>query len=248
MIDLSIVIPALNEPYLDKTVADIKRHAVLSIEVLVGDDAIEKLGQRALTTKLVNQAKGKYIMKTDAHCLFSQGFDKELLSVMDGKTIAAPYLLRLDAENWRPIPKPSTGSYVFDSNLVFQYGEENNQLITETMCLQGSCWMTEKQNYYDWELGDESIGSWGGQGTELGIKAWYNNGKCVTNKNCYYAHLFRESELDFPYTRDKAQIKKTTDEVVKRFKNKRIAGLIKKYNFPADWSEELVADLSDVLQ
>ena len=73
MIELSIVIPSLNEPYLDKTVEDIKRHAETDIEVLVGDDAVEKLGQRALTNKLVREAKGKYVMKCDAHVSFSQG-------------------------------------------------------------------------------------------------------------------------------------------------------------------------------
>jgi glycosyltransferase involved in cell wall biosynthesis len=243
MIDISVVIPSLNEPYLDKTVEDIKRHAESNIEILVGDDAVEKLGQRALTNKLIREAKGKYIMKTDAHCLFSQGFDTDLLKIADNKTILAPYLLRLDAENWKPIPKPCTGSYVFDTNLVFQYGEENNEMITETMCLQGSCFMVDRQTYWDWDLGDESLGSWGGQGAELGIKAWYNGGKCVTNKHCYYAHLFRESELDFPYERDKSKIKQTTDEILARYKNKRIAGLIHKFNFPADWTPELVEQL-----
>jgi len=247
MIDISVVIPSLNEKYLQKTVEDIKRHAEGSIEVLVGDDAVEKLGQRALTNKLVREAKGKYIMKTDAHCLFSQGFDVELLKVADKKTIVAPYLLRLDAESWQAVPKPSTGSYVFDTNLIFQYGEENNEPITETMCLQGSCFLVDKDTYWEWELGDESLGSWGGQGTELGIKAWLNGGRCVTNKNCYYAHLFREKEDDFPYQRDKAKIKGTTDEVCKRWKNQGIAGLIKKFNYPADWTEESVASLPDMV-
>lgn len=241
--DISVVIPALHEPYLQKTVEDIQRHAETEIEVLVGDDAVEKLGQRALTNKLVKQARGKYILKTDAHCLFSQGFDKELLKVADEKTIVAPYLLRLDAENWKPIPKPCTGSYVFDSNLVMQYGEENSEPVTETMCLQGSCWLVTRETYWDWDLGDESLGSWGGQGAELGIKAWYNGGKCVTNKNCYYAHLFREKEEDFPYKRDKAKIKVTTDEILKRYKDRRIAGLIKLFNYPADWTPEMVDSL-----
>jgi glycosyltransferase involved in cell wall biosynthesis len=247
MIDLSIVIPSLREPYLLKTVEDIRAKATGSIEILVGDDEVEKLGQRALTNKLVRQAQGKYIMKTDAHCLFSKGFDKDMLKVADDKTIVAPYLLRLDAENWKPIPKPCVSSYVFDTNLVMQYGEESTQLVAETMCLQGSCFLVDRQTYWDWNLGDESLGSWGGQGPELGIKAWHNGGRCITTKECYYAHLFREKEEDFPYQRDKAQIKSTTQEVVHRFKDNRIAGLIKKFNYPADWSPELTDALPSVV-
>lgn len=247
MIDVSIVIPSLHEPYLEKTVADIKAKAKTSIEVLVGDDAVENLGQRALTNKLVREAKGKYIMKTDAHCLFSDGFDVDLLDVVDAKTIVAPYLLRLDPVNWLPIPKPCVSSYVFDSNMVFQYGEESAEPVNETMCLQGSCWLVSRDTYWDWELGDESLGSWGGQGAELGIKAWHNGGRCMTNKNCYYAHLFREKEEDFPYGRDKDKIKRTTDMMIERYKDKRIAGLIIKYGFPCDWDTDKVAQLRDVL-
>lgn len=245
MIDLSIVIPSLLEPYLLKTVEDIKRHAETNIEILVGDDAVEKLGQRALTNKLVREAKGKYIMKCDAHVSFSQGFDRKMLEHADNKTILAPYMLRLDAERWLPIPKPVTGSYVFDSNLVFQYGEETDLMISPTMCLQGSCFMVDRQTYWGWDLGDETLGSWGGQGAELGIKSFINGGQCVIIKHCYYAHLFREREEDFPYQRDKAKIKGTTDLMIERFKDKRIAGLIQKFNYPSDWTPELVAQLPE---
>lgn len=245
MIDLSIVIPSLNEQYLDKTVEDIKRHAETNIEVLVGDDAVEKLGQRALTNKLVREAKGKYIMKSDAHCLYSQGFDRKMLEHADSKTILAPYLLKLDAENWLPISKPCKASFVFDSNLVFQYGEETDEMVAPTMCMQGSCFLVDRQTYWDWDLGDESLGSWGGQGAELGIKAFINNGQCVIIKHCYYAHLFREREEDFPYQRIKSKIIGTTDLIKERFKDKRIAGLIRKFRYPADWTEELVAQLPD---
>lgn len=244
MKDISVVIPSLNEPYLDKTVEDIASHSESDIEILVGDDAVEKLGQRGLTNKLVAQARGKYIFKTDAHCSFSQGWDKELLETASDKTIVAPYLLRLDGEAWQVIPKPAVGSFCFDTNLIFQYDQERPELIVETMCLQGSAWLVSKENYYAWNLGDESLGSWGGQGPELGIKAWLNGGVCLTNKKCYYGHLFREKEEDFPYQRDKAIIKGTTDELCRRFKNKSIVGLIEKFGYPADWSQEEVDKLN----
>lgn len=244
---ISVLIPALNEPYLAQTVADIEAHAETEIEILVGDDAIEKLGQRALTNKLAREARGEYLMKVDAHCLFSQGFDRALLDVIDERTIVAPYLLRLDAENWRPIPKPCTGSYCFDTNLVFQYDRERPELVVETMCLQGSAWMVATDTYWAWNLGEESLGSWGGQGAELGIKAYLNSGRCVTTKHCYYAHLFREKEDDFPYERDKSVIERTTGELKRRYKNAAIAGLIEKFDYPADWTRDHVDNLRNVI-
>lgn len=242
---LSILIPSRNEPYLQKTIEDIEKHKEGDTEILWKEDY--GIGQRALTNELARLSNAEYILKVDAHCSFSQGFDVEMLKAMDDKTIMAPYLLRLNAENWQIIPKPTSSAYCFDTDLVFQYHREaeNDELINETMCLQGSAWMVSRETYWKWNLGDESLGSWGGQGAELGIKAYLNGGKCVTNKNAYYAHLFRENEEDFPYQRDKEKIRKTNAEIKKRFLNKNIAGLIEKFGYPSNWTKEKVVDLPD---
>lgn len=206
------------------------------------------IGQRALINSLVKLSTAKYIMKVDAHCSFSPGFDVALLKDMDDRTIMAPYLLPLDAENWKPKHFPKMSEYVFDSNLVMQHAKESSSdLIVETMCLQGSAWLVNREKFWEWDLCDESLGSWGMQGTELGIRAYLNGARCVTNKKAFYAHLFRENESQFPYERNKEEIAKTRDEFVKRYKNKRIAGLIEKYNYPADWTKENVLDLPNML-
>jgi len=267
MIDLSVIIPARNEKYLLKTVDNICHHVKGQTEIIVGIDgedtlkqipylvlqgklnggirltvSVDTIGQRAMTNKLVKMAYGKYILKCDAHNSFSTGFDTELLKVMDDKTIMSPRLLSLDAEKWQPIAEPKSASYCFDSDLIFQFNKqaENDEPINETMCLQGSAFIVNKQTYFDWNLGDETLGSWGGQGVELGIKAYLNGGICKTNKNCFNAHLFRK---EFPYQRDDKRIAQTLDDLIKRFKNKKIAGLIRKYGYPCEWDEEKVNNL-----
>lgn len=232
---LSIIIPSKQEPYLQKTVDDIKRNAVTDPEILVGIDDEEQIGQRAQMNKLARQAKGEYIMKTDAHCSFGPGFDRIMLDDIQDNQIMAPYLLVLDAENWKVRMDKKTSSYVFDSQLIMHYGIENKELINETMCLQGSCFMTRTENYWDWNLCDESLGSWGGQSCELGIKAYLNGGVCITTKKTYYGHLFRHSEEDFPYKRDKAMIDASHQAIVKKLRTPAIKGLIEKYNYPLDW-------------
>lgn len=248
---LSILIPARNEPYLQKTVDDILTHSEADTEVLVGMDGqwvnmnpdprlevvfeATSIGQRAITNKLAKRASGRYVMKVDAHCSFSQGFDRIMLESMDDRTIMAPYLLALDVEKWEPRPKPTSSAYYFDTNFVFQYhrNAENLEPLNETMCLQGSAWMVSRENYWKWNLCDESYGSWGSQGVELGIQAWLNGGRCVTNKNTYYAHLFRESDADFPYERDHVQLRKAHNLIKERFiGNERVLELAKKFNAP----------------
>jgi len=108
---------------------------------------------------------------------------------------------------WQAKPSPNSVSYCFDSTPHFQYfGEfskrpEGQGDITETMSLQGSCWMLTRDKY--WELGvcDEEFGSWGSQGIEVAVKTWLSGGAVMVNKKTWYAHMFRTQggDFGFPY-------------------------------------------------
>jgi len=248
MASLSIIIPARNEKYLQRTVEDILEHIEGDTEIIVGTDgdkSVPPIGQRALINVLAGQSDAKYIMKVDGHCSFSQGFDVEMTRAMDDKTIMSPYMLKLDAENWQVLSQNPTSMYVFDTDLVMQHWREGatQNLIEETMCPSGAAFMVTRENYWKWNLCDESLGSWGGQVTELGIKAYLNGGRCVTNKNCFFGHMFREKKDDFPYDRGEHPGQFALEELRKRYKNKSIAGLIEKFNYPVNWTKELVDNL-----
>ena len=243
MSDLTIVITSKNEPYLERTIDDVLDHSEMGVKIFAEEDS--GIGQRAMLNKLARQVKTKYLMKLDAHCSLSQGFDRVLLSKMEDNMIMAPYLFPLDVKEWQVKPSPKTSAYCFDTNLVMQYHTEaeNNEPVNETMCLQGSAWLMTVENYWKWNVCDESLGSWGMQGTELGISAWTNGGKCVTNKLAYYGHLFREKEEDFPYKRDKDAIIKTRDIFKERFLNKKLIPIVERFNFPCDWTKEFINTL-----
>jgi len=108
---------------------------------------------------------------------------------------------------WQAKRSPNSISYCFDSSPHFQYfGEyskrpEGQGDITETMSLQGSCWMLTRDKY--WELGvcDEGFGSWGSQGIEVAIKTWLSGGKVMVNHKTWYSHMFRTQggDFSFPY-------------------------------------------------
>lgn len=243
MKDLSILIPARNEKYLFQTIEDIKKHIEADTEILWEED-VEPIGQRALTNRLAERAQGKYVMKVDAHCLFSQGFDRVMLEDMDDKTIMSPFLLGLDVENWKPIPKPTSSAYCFGTDMIFRYHleNENKDPINETMCLQGSAWMIDRDTYFKWNVSDEKMGSWGQQGVELGCKAWFNGGRCVTTKKAYYAHWFRKPE-GFPYPLDHKQVDNAISISKDFLKHPKMPWLVKKFGYPADWTEEEVKRL-----
>jgi len=97
MIDLSIIIPARNEEFLGRTIQDILEHSEANTEIIaildgyLPDPPLPKsdkvtviynpvsVGQRAGANQAAKIAKGKYLMKADAHLAFDQGFDKKML-------------------------------------------------------------------------------------------------------------------------------------------------------------------------
>ena len=71
---VSVIIPSYKEPYLEKTIASLKEGAEGEIEIL----NIDGKGMREAENEALKQAKGEFLMKTDAHCLFAKGYDRVL--------------------------------------------------------------------------------------------------------------------------------------------------------------------------
>lgn len=258
MADLSVLIPARNEQFLNHTIRDILTHSAGDTEILVGLDGAwpiepipdhprvtivhvpESIGQRAMTNVLARISQAKYVMKVDAHCAFDDGFDVKLLAKMQDDLTMVPVMRNLHAfdwvcENghrryqgqsgpcevcglptemeivWIAKPNPQSVSYCFDASPHFQYFNEfkarpeyqaaRKTGLTETMSLQGSCFLMTRERYHALNICDEQFGSWGSQGIEVAVKTWLSGGRCVVNHDTWYAHLFRTAggDFGFPY-------------------------------------------------
>lgn len=98
-VDLSVLIPARNEEFLGQTIQDVLDHNHGNTEVIVildgylpsglkSDPRVTiiynpvSIGQRAGTNQAARIAKGKYLMKLDAHCALDDGFDVKMLQAM----------------------------------------------------------------------------------------------------------------------------------------------------------------------
>lgn len=96
-VDLSILIPARQEEWLSETLEDLLKNIRGNTEIIVvldgetfpkelpEDDRLTTIkhhksrGQRASTNDAARVARGTYLMKTDAHTAWSEGFDVKLL-------------------------------------------------------------------------------------------------------------------------------------------------------------------------
>ena len=113
---------------------------------------------------------------------------------------------------WVGKHNPQSTSYCFDSKPHFQYFEDwkhrsayekgkKEKGLTETMSLQGSCWMLTREKYWELNICDENFGSWGSQGIEVAVKTWLSGGRVLVNHKTWYAHMFRTQggDFGFPY-------------------------------------------------
>lgn len=159
---------------------------------------------------------------------------------------------------WIGKHNPQSTSYCFDSSPHFQYFEDwkhrpayakdkAEKGLTETMSLQGSCWMLTRDKY--WELGvcDENFGGWGSQGIEVAVKTWLSGGAILVNHKTWYAHMFRTQggDFGFPYPMSGKDQEKAKSYARNLFFNNNwpqqvhpLAWLVEKFWPVKGWTEE----------
>jgi len=206
---ISFLITSKNEEYLDQTIESLLLNSFHDNEIVSEED--DGRGQRAMINKLASLAKHNIICKVDAHCSFGPDFDKYLLEDLKEKTVIAPILYPLDGETWTVNHHNPMKAFHVDENFVMQHGEG------DTPCMQGSFFMCYKKFFFEANLCDESLGSWGGQAVELGMQTKLNGGECVISDKTYYGHVFRHKDEDFPYERDQKKIDETQAKLVAKY-------------------------------
>jgi glycosyltransferase involved in cell wall biosynthesis len=148
---------------------------------------------------------------------------------------------------WISKNSPKSTSYRFDNTLHFQYFPEYAKRpeaqgdISETMSLQGSCFMVTRYKYWELDLCDENHGSWGQQGVEVACKTWLSGGRVVCNKRTWYAHMFRTQGGDFGFPYPNPGVGKAREYSRNLFLN----GKWDKAKYPLSWLIEKFAPVPD---
>lgn len=227
MIKLSVIIPSYKDPSLNKTIEDILKHSGLEkneLEIIVVcdgyywqnpiDDSRVKIlhlgknrGMRDAINAGVTISKGEYLMRTDEHCSFSDGFAKEIIENMEDDWIVTPTRYELDPNSWKRMNIPPVnftklviqnvkdGVQKFTAVSWKERDEElKNIKIAATMGMQGSVWFMKK-SWWDKvikELQTEGYGQLIQDSTEMIFKTWKAGGKMMLNKNTWHAHRHRK--------------------------------------------------------
>jgi glycosyltransferase involved in cell wall biosynthesis len=122
MPELSVLIPARNEMFLQRTIEDVLKNSGDKTEIIVVLDGYwpdeglpvdprvtiihheESIGQRGATNEAARVSRAKYIMKLDAHCAIGKGFDEKLIEAakeLGPDVTQVPAQYNLHAYDWQ---------------------------------------------------------------------------------------------------------------------------------------------------
>jgi|SRR3990172_521292 len=222
---LSVVIPSRNEQYLNQTIKDILQKSKGKIEVIsvlegywpeiIEDKRVhyihfsEPRGMRGAINAGVALASGEYIMKTDAHCMFNDGFDTKILENIEKNWIVIPRRYALDVSTWE-IEKRTDNKYPIDEMVLNEnlQGIPTERRFTETITdletFQGSCWVMNKDYFHKLKLlDDKTYGSFWQEAQEICGKCRKDGGRVVCNISTWYAHWHKTEGRGYSLSDDK---------------------------------------------
>jgi len=241
---VSIIIPSRNERFLTPTIKDLLQKSVGNIEIIAvldgywpkSDEIVidsrvhylnfgKSIGMRDAINQGVAISQGEFILKSDGHCMFAEGYDEALKKDCERDWVVVPTRKRLEPESWtlvktdRPDIDYMYLSYPFDHTLNNfggpslqgkEWRDKNdnqdlkNDKLVDLMTFQGSVWFM-RRDYYDFlELMDsKTYGDFGKESQEIGLKCWLSGGRVIRNKKTWYAHLHKGKKYGRGYHLDK---------------------------------------------
>lgn len=240
---ISVIIPSRNEVFLQNTVSDLLKNGgdVEVIAVLDGywpnpplieDKRLiqlhrgQAMGMRAAINAAAAIAKGEYLMKCDAHCMFAEGYDEILKSNIEDNWVVTLRRYSLDAENWQieqngKLPRDYHYLCYPDPNKGEDQGMHGVEWwdrckkrtdpqydIDDEMSSQGSCWFMTRSHFDNnlHGLSEVGYGSFAQEFQEIGNKTWLGGGAVKINKKVWYAHLHKGSKYGRMYPQSRHEL------------------------------------------
>ena len=238
---VSIVIPSADPRFLPRMIPDLLLKAVGPIEIIISLDGVDvalpedprvipvrhaRLGMRGALNAARPYVRGDWVMKSDEHCLFAEGFDEILKADCADNWLLIPRRYSLDAEKWEIENNPKgPRDYHFLSCPVWSVREKDDYSmhglewpertrerlhghdLDETMSWQGSCYFLSRAHYE--RLGPLVEANWGGfagEPQEIGIKTQLGGGAIMVTKKTWYAHLHKGKKYGRGYRPDRVEI------------------------------------------
>lgn len=229
MSKVSVLMPSRDEKYLGATIQDMVKKAASDVEVIAIVDGPtsypvhpeysnvkiinlpKPMGMRHGINLAASVATGKYLMKMDAHCLITRGYDEVLQEECEDNWVVVARRNELSPE-WEitdttPVdyfymssPWTSPQGYMRMCRWTSRDREKSDIMLDETMTFSGSMWFMSREHFFQRikMMDEERFGQWSGEPEELSCKTWLGGGKVMINKKVTFAHM-RKTQIGRPY-------------------------------------------------
>lgn len=203
---ISIIISALNEPFIYRTLDGLVNSDKNIDEIIVIDDNSDEpikyenklvkifrnskreglIRSRNLATTL---SKNEYVISIDAHCKVSDNWATDLAEAVDDyRTITVPTTTGLNVDTWTQNSSVSHRIGI-KWDLDFYWRDVIETDFTPMIC--GHCFCFTREWFLESGGFDTEMDKWGGENLELSIKTWLCGGSIKIAKKSRVAHYFK---------------------------------------------------------
>lgn len=232
---VSAIVPSRNEQHLQKTVRGLLANAAGDVEIVVvldggpwpdpplpHDSRIviirhdEPQGMRPSINEAAQKASGEYLLKTDAHCIFAEGYDAVLKADCDHDWLVVPTRHSLDADKWEtegeqaalkprhfnyhsltfPFSVTEYGSGIHAVTAAWDHNKRINKQrehlrVDDTIAAQGSCWFQHRDYFLSFPPLNHSLLYFYQENQEVTLRVLASSGRSVVNKGMHYCHFHK---------------------------------------------------------
>lgn len=203
---ISVIIPTVNDPSLEKTIQYVSRNASGSIEFIIVNDGGEplslpnvrliqhskRLGRRVSINEAAKIANGSHLFIIDAHCSMTKDWDTKMLESCPEKGIVVSCIQDMFGDSYKLRPGIYGHVYLNRDYEEKWWDRKPAKTTEELMCFTGCSWLIPKEYYWDCGGYDESLGEYGWDGPEWACKVWMgaNPGKVLLRSDVICGHVF----------------------------------------------------------
>lgn len=276
---ITVVIPSRNEQFLEPTIKDLLSKAHGDVEIIVALDGYwhdfqiddprvifihwgKAQGMRRGIDAAAAIGTGDFLMKIDAHCSVSDGYDVALSSSCEPNWVMIPRRYSLDAEKWEKYKYPRDYLYLTFPDNPGDWGgagfhgrewrerdkdpSRKDIPIDDTMSFQGSCWCMPMAYFHHLGLMDsEGYGPFYQEAQDIGFKTWLDGGRVVRNKSVWYAHLHKGKRYGRGYFINKHDLPKPVEytKAIVRENREKLEPIFESFmpvpGWPDDWKDKI---------
>lgn len=211
---ISIIITALDEPYVNKTIDDILEKTGDSLkEIIVIDDHSKEPIKHSGATVYRNKqrmglqwsrqaasqlAKSDLVISIDPHCKVYEGWEEVMCDPIRSfyKTITTPRTYKLNPETWENYDNGKAVGHKTLWNWKLDFNWSNGP-GAYTPSIAGHCFAFSKKWWLESGGFDESMKVWGGENIEFSLMTWLCGGQVLVT-DCFVSHWFKKKfQYDF---------------------------------------------------